>query len=89
MKNNGLKDEELKVSDAALLDIVRYYTREAGVRSLEREIAKICRKAVKQMLLQQEGAEVGARSRRRTSTSSWACAASATARRRISTASAR
>ncbi len=51
MKNNGLKDEELKVTDAALLDIVRYYTREAGVRSLEREVAKICRKAVKQMLL--------------------------------------
>jgi ATP-dependent Lon protease len=52
MKNNGLKDEELKVSDSALLDIVRYYTREAGVRSLEREVAKICRKAVKQLLLQ-------------------------------------
>jgi ATP-dependent Lon protease len=51
MKNNGLKDSELKMSDAALLDIVRYYTREAGVRNLEREIAKICRKAVKQMLL--------------------------------------
>ena len=51
MKNNGLKDDELKISDAALLDIVRYYTREAGVRNLEREIAKICRKAVKQMLL--------------------------------------
>src|SRR6266850_574661 len=50
-KNNGLKPEELKVSDTALLDIVRYYTREAGVRNLEREIAKICRKAVKQMLL--------------------------------------
>jgi ATP-dependent Lon protease len=54
MKNNGLKDDELKVSDAALLDIVRYYTREAGVRSLEREIAKICRKAVKQMLLSKD-----------------------------------
>jgi ATP-dependent Lon protease len=51
MKSNGLKDSELKMSDAALLDIVRYYTREAGVRNLEREIAKICRKAVKQMLL--------------------------------------
>jgi ATP-dependent Lon protease len=51
MKNNGVKDEELKVSDAAILDIVRYYTREAGVRSLEREMAKICRKAVKQMLM--------------------------------------
>jgi ATP-dependent Lon protease len=56
MKNNGLKEEELKVSDAAILDIVRYYTREAGVRSLEREIAKICRKAVKQMLLQKKEA---------------------------------
>src|SRR5262249_7153684 len=51
MKNNGLKEDELKVSDAALMDIVRYYTREAGVRNLEREIAKIGRKAVKQMLL--------------------------------------
>src|SRR5467141_137857 len=50
-KSNGLKPEELKVSDTALLDIVRYYTREAGVRNLEREIAKISRKAVKQMLL--------------------------------------
>jgi ATP-dependent Lon protease len=51
MKNNGLKESELKISDASLLDIVRYYTREAGVRNLEREIAKICRKAVKQLLL--------------------------------------
>jgi ATP-dependent Lon protease len=51
MKSNGLKESELKMSDAALLDIVRYYTREAGVRNLEREIAKICRKAVKQMLM--------------------------------------
>jgi ATP-dependent Lon protease len=46
MKNNGLKDTELLVNEAALRDIVRYYTREAGVRSLEREVAKICRKAV-------------------------------------------
>ncbi|MBV6422306.1 MAG: Lon protease [Steroidobacteraceae bacterium] len=51
MKNNGVKPDELKVSDEALLDIVRYYTREAGVRNLEREIAKICRKTVKQQLL--------------------------------------
>jgi ATP-dependent Lon protease len=43
MKNNGLKDEELKVTDAALLDIVRYYTREAGVRNLEREIGNVFR----------------------------------------------
>ncbi len=45
MKNNGIGDKELSVSETALRDIVRYYTREAGVRSLEREIAKICRKA--------------------------------------------
>ncbi|MCW5573928.1 MAG: endopeptidase La, partial [Steroidobacteraceae bacterium] len=51
MKNNGVKKDELKVADEALLDIVRYYTREAGVRNLEREIAKICRKTVKQQLL--------------------------------------
>ncbi len=47
---NGLKHKELSVQDDALLDIVRYYTREAGVRGLEREIAKICRKAVKTLL---------------------------------------
>jgi ATP-dependent Lon protease len=58
VKQNGLKDDELKVADAALLDIVRYYTREAGVRSLEREIAKICRKAVKQMLLDKKHSSV-------------------------------
>ena len=51
MKNNGLKEGELLVSDAALRDIVRYYTREAGVRGIEREIAKICRKVVKEVLL--------------------------------------
>jgi ATP-dependent Lon protease len=50
MKNNGLKDGELSVTEPAIRDIVRYYTREAGVRSLEREISKICRKAVKQIL---------------------------------------
>jgi len=51
MKNNGLKEDELQISDAALRDMVRYYTREAGVRSIEREIAKICRKVVKEVLL--------------------------------------
>ncbi len=50
-RQNGLKEGELKLADTALLDIVRYYTREAGVRNLEREIAKISRKAVKQLLL--------------------------------------
>src|SRR6266436_6388860 len=46
LKNNGLKKEEVSVSEAALRDIIRYFTREAGVRSLEREISKICRKVV-------------------------------------------
>jgi len=50
MKNNGLKEGELSVTEPALRDVIRYYTREAGVRSLEREISKICRKAVKQLL---------------------------------------
>jgi len=57
-KANGLKDGELKVADAALTDIVRFYTREAGVRSLEREISKICRKSVKQLLLKPEDAPI-------------------------------
>ncbi|MGN1056093.1 MAG: endopeptidase La [Comamonas sp.] len=49
--NNGLKDAELEVADDAIRDIVRYYTREAGVRSLERELSKICRKVVKGLQL--------------------------------------
>ncbi|MEJ7688661.1 MAG: endopeptidase La [Variovorax sp.] len=51
MKNNGVKDEELLITEEAVRDIVRYYTREAGVRSLERELSKICRKVVKGLLL--------------------------------------
>lgn len=51
MRNHGLEVNELSVSDSALRDIARYYTREAGVRAMEREISKICRKAVKAMLL--------------------------------------
>ncbi|KAB7628373.1 endopeptidase La [Alkalilimnicola sp. S0819] len=54
MKQNGLKDKELEISDAAVRDIIRYYTREAGVRNLEREIAKICRKVVKALALDAE-----------------------------------
>src|SRR5438874_3804285 len=57
LKNNGLKKEELSVSEAAIRDIVRYYTREAGVRALERELSKICRKAVKQLLTEKKAAE--------------------------------
>ena len=53
MDNNGIKPEELAVTEDAIRDVVRYYTREAGVRSLERELSKICRKVVKGLLLQQ------------------------------------
>ncbi|MFY8124348.1 MAG: endopeptidase La, partial [Silanimonas sp.] len=49
LKANGLKDGELVVAESALQDVVRYYTRESGVRSLEREVAKICRKVVKEI----------------------------------------
>jgi len=48
---NGLKDKEIEIEDSAIMGIIRYYTREAGVRSLEREISKLCRKAVKAILL--------------------------------------
>jgi len=51
LKNNGVKDEELLITEAAVRDMVRYYTREAGVRSLERELSKICRKVVKGLQL--------------------------------------
>ncbi len=53
----GLKEGELSVSEAAIRDIVRYYTREAGVRALERELSKICRKAVKQLLIEKKAGE--------------------------------
>ncbi|GBL45020.1 ATP-dependent protease La type I [Sulfuriferula multivorans] len=53
MKANGLKPEEFAISESALRDIVRYYTREAGVRNLDRDIAKICRKGVKALLMKQ------------------------------------
>ena len=51
LKNNGVRDEELLITEAAVRDMVRYYTREAGVRSLERELSKICRKVVKGLQL--------------------------------------
>ena len=53
MKNNGLKPDELHLAESALRDIVRYYTRESGVRNLERDISKICRKVVKALLLRE------------------------------------
>lgn len=54
IKNNGLKEGEVEVKQEALRDIIRYYTREAGVRSLERDISKVLRKAVKMLLLNKE-----------------------------------
>jgi ATP-dependent Lon protease len=58
VKQNGLKVDELEFSTEALLDIIRYYTREAGVRALEREIAKVCRKMVKAFSLAEQQAPV-------------------------------
>lgn len=58
MKNNGLKQDELSVTEEALRDVVRYYTREAGVRSLEREISKVCRKVVKQLVLKSRSSKI-------------------------------
>ena len=54
IERNGLKEKEITIEDSAIVGIVRYYTREAGVRSLEREISKICRKAVKNILLNKD-----------------------------------
>ncbi|WP_083561171.1 endopeptidase La [Oceanococcus atlanticus] len=50
IKNNGLKDKEINLSDGALKDVIRHYTREAGVRNLERAVGKICRKVVKEII---------------------------------------
>ncbi len=58
LKENGLKEAELSISRGAVLDIIQHYTREAGVRNLEREISKICRKVVKMLLLKPRDASV-------------------------------
>jgi len=58
MKNNGVGKSELEITAAAIRDIVRYYTREAGVRALERDLSKICRKVVKAALLKPGGGKV-------------------------------
>ena len=63
LKTNGLKKNELIIEDEAVTDLIRYYTREAGVRGLEREIAKICRKVIKEIALEDvKGASVTANS---------------------------
>ena len=63
LKNNGLKESELTISEGAIRDIIRYYTREAGVRSIEREVAKIARKVVKEILLDMKTKKVALTSR--------------------------
>ncbi len=63
LKVNGIKESELAIAESAIRDIVRYYTREAGVRSLEREISKICRKAVKALLLKKQSTRISVTSR--------------------------
>ena len=63
MEQHGLNQEELQISQTVLVDIIRYYTRESGVRNLEREIAKICRKAVKQLALDTDKEKVTATTR--------------------------
>lgn len=58
IENNGLKAKEIEITETAIRDIIRYYTREAGVRSLERDISKICRKVVKSLLLSESKEKV-------------------------------
>ncbi|OYV16558.1 MAG: ATP-dependent Lon protease, partial [Methylococcaceae bacterium NSP1-1] len=58
VENNGLKEHEIEISEAAVRDMIRYYSREAGVRNLERDISKICRKVVKDLLLKPEKTKV-------------------------------
>jgi ATP-dependent Lon protease len=59
----GLNEDEISINESAIRDVIRYYTREAGVRGLEREISKICRKAVKQILLEPETKKLSVTSR--------------------------
>jgi len=63
IKNNGLKEGEISVAESAIRDIIRYYTREAGVRSLDREVSKICRKVVKMLLLKKQDKKIAVTSR--------------------------
>ena len=58
IKSNGLKEDEIDISESSVMDIIRYYTREAGVRNLEREISKICRKVVKSIVLGEKGQKI-------------------------------
>ncbi|WP_444994602.1 endopeptidase La [Aliikangiella sp. IMCC44359] len=55
---NGLKEDDIKISESSLVNTIRFYTREAGVRSLEREISKICRKVVKQLMIDKSKSQI-------------------------------
>jgi ATP-dependent Lon protease len=63
LEAHGLSEEEMQISQTVLTDIIRYYTRESGVRNLEREIAKICRKAVKQLALEKDKQKIAVSTR--------------------------
>src|SRR5215204_3008690 len=63
MKNHGLKEDELAVSESAIRDTIRYFTREAGVRALEREMSKICRKVVKELVREGEHRKISVSAR--------------------------
>ncbi len=58
IEQTGLKPEEISITESGILEIIRYYTREAGVRNFEREIAKICRKVVKELYFQNQNGKV-------------------------------
>ncbi|MDD1636124.1 MAG: endopeptidase La, partial [Methylococcaceae bacterium] len=58
IENNGLEEHEIEISETAVRDMIRYYSREAGVRNLERDISKICRKVVKDLLLKSEKTKI-------------------------------
>ncbi len=66
LKANGLKPEELSIAESAIRDIIRYYTRESGVRNLERDISKICRKVVKELSLAEAKSGRGAKPAKKT-----------------------
>jgi ATP-dependent Lon protease len=70
VKANGLRENEIQVAEPAIRDMIRYYTRESGVRNLERELAKICRKVVKQLTLDEEKKDKSAAKRTKVSVNS-------------------
>jgi len=80
IKANGLKADEISITDGVLVDMIRYYTREAGVRGLEREISKICRKVVKELSLKDAKAKAQKAQRGKAGTTQNASSARSAAR---------